>query len=105
MKMEMFRYSGRPVTMAAIEAYDSDWRLFYDKAAEKAGLDMLKLKRYLSYGERLLMKKHGVKTEIELPKTVKQWAALLAAYEGLPIMVAERMDKKGLVLVIKDSMD
>ena len=103
-KLELFRYSNAPVEPEAQKQYYTDWQLFYDKAAAKAGLDMLKMKRYLSYGEYLLMKKHGVKVEIELPKSVKQWDALLSKYES-PIMIAQRADKKGLVLILKDAAD
>lgn len=56
--IEIFRASGRPVDLQQYEEYAQQWRIFYDKASEKAVLDMQKLHRYLSFGEHLLQKSY-----------------------------------------------
>lgn len=57
-QIEIFRASGRPVDLQQYEEYAQQWRIFYDKAATKAKLDMQKLHRYLSFGEHLLQKSY-----------------------------------------------
>lgn len=100
-KIKLFRQSGTPVELESLKAYESEWKVYYDKAAERAGLDMLLLNRFLSFGERQLIKKHGSEVEIELPKTAKAWNELCNKY-ACPIMAAQRQDGRGLLLVIMD---
>lgn len=102
-KIRLFRYSGTPVDPAAQEAYNTEFKEFYDKAAARAGLDMLKLARFTAFGERALTKKHGAQVEIELPTSAKKWAELVDKYQG-PIMVAATAnDPSKLVAIIMDT--
>lgn len=101
-KIRLFRYSGRPVDKAAELAYKADFEAFYDKAADRAGLDMLKLSRFMSFGERQLTKKHGAQVEIELPKTQAAFAKLVEEYQAPILIAATKENAKKLVLVIMD---
>lgn len=101
-KVRLIRYSGEPVKLEARDQYQTAWREFYDKAQKKAGLDMLKLQRFLRYGERLLQNKYGQTVEIEMPKSSSAWGKLVSSYEDTPIMVARAADGRSQVLVIMD---
>jgi hypothetical protein len=102
-KIRLFRYSGQPVEPAALAAYEADFKAFYDRASERAKLDMLKLNRFLRYAERILTLRHGAQVEIDMPTTAKKWAALVEKYQA-PIMVAATAeDSKKLVAIIMDS--
>ncbi len=102
-KIRLFRYSGTPVDPEAQEAYNTEFKAFYDKAAARAGLDMLKLARFTAFGERALTKKYGAQVEIEMPTTAKKWAALVEKYQG-PIMIAATVeDSSKLVAIIMDT--
>lgn len=56
-KIRIYRNSGRPVNIDDEQAFLAEWKLFYDKAGERAMLDMMKLQRFLSFGHMLLEKK------------------------------------------------
>lgn len=101
-KLEVYRQSGQPVSGDAQALYKTEWQAFYDKAAARAGLNMLSLQRFLRYGERQLTLKHNVKVEVDIPKSAKAWMALLATYEDTPLMMAKTTDGKKLVLIIMD---
>lgn len=116
MKVKIFRYSGTPIDVEAKALYDADWKRVYDLAEQKADKifnkstgsltrvpKMIVLQRLLKYAERLLLKKYNVSVEVELPKSQKAWAALVAKYQA-PILVAQRSDSKGNVLIIMDEM-
>lgn len=104
MKLKIYRQSGDPVELANRELYKAEWQLFYDRAAERAALDMLKLQRMLRFGERLLVRKHNVEVVIEVPKSQKAWTTLIAKYEDTPFMIARTADGEGLVGVIMDAL-
>jgi len=99
--VRVFRYSGMPVNIEALDAYNKDWKAYYDAAKERAKLDMLKLNRFLAYGERQLIKKHGSTVDIEMPQTAEAWNELITKY-GSPVMVAQKSDNTGVVLVVMD---
>jgi hypothetical protein len=115
-KIQIFRQSGLPVSVEAIEAYSEDYKLFYDKASKRADMDnyanasqeeklkmMRKMQRYLSFGERLVFKKHSVLTYETLPTSIKGWKSLCEKY-GHAVIIAPRSDKDEMVLVITDKM-
>jgi hypothetical protein len=104
MKLKLFRQSGEPVDLEAREAFKADFKAVYDKAAERAGLDMLKLSRMLSFCERQLVKKHNGQVEHDIPKSQKAWAALIAKYEDTPIMLARTTDGKSVVMILMDTL-
>lgn len=104
MKVKLFRQSGEPVEPSAQEAYRADWANYYDKAQSRAKLDMLKLQRMLSYGERQLIKKHGSQVELEMPKSAKAWDKLISSYGDTPIMTARTTDGKSVVLILMDQL-
>lgn len=117
-KLTLFRESGSPVDPTLQEAYQEEYRTFYDKCEAKADKifqkntgvlnrrlvpKMIILQRLLQYGERSLMRKYSGSNEVELPKSAKGWSELLARYHDTPIMIAKRSDGKGIVLVLMDA--
>ena len=56
--IRVFKKSGRPIDPEQEVKFKEDWTVFYDKAAERAMLDMIKLQRFLSFGNYLLSKKY-----------------------------------------------
>lgn len=100
----VYRQSGEPVRPEAQAAFRADWAAFYDKAGERANGNMLKLKRFLNYGERALVRKHNGEVVLPLPKSIKAWSELIEQFEGVPIMVAQRADHSGLVLILMDTI-
>lgn len=105
MKIELYRQSGNPTSTEDRDKYDVAFKELYDKAAERAGLDMLKLNRMVRYGERQLIKKFNQKVEVDLPKSSKAWKRLSDAYEGCPIMVAVNAKSGASILVIMDALN
>lgn len=103
MKLKLLRQSGDPVTLESRDAFKADFQAFYDRAKERAGLDMLKMHRFLAWGDRLLAKKHSVDVEVEMPKTHKAWEKLCVQFDG-PIMIAQRQDNKKIIGIIMDVM-
>lgn len=111
MKLVMFKQSGDLVDESVRELYDADWKVFYDKAELRAkdekkplGVNVNKLNRFLSYGERQLYKKYSRDITESIPTSAKQWKLLLAKYGSNPIMVAHRADRDELILVIMDNL-
>lgn len=103
-KIQLFRQSGNPVDMSDREKYDIEFKKMYDKAAERAGLDMIKLNRMLRFCERQLIKKYNIKVEVEMPKTAKAWESLINKYEDVPIMVARELNSGKPILIIMDTL-
>ena len=103
-KLKLYRQSGTPVDLGDRERYDNDWKAFYDKAAARAGLDMLLMQRFLRYGERALIIKHNIQVSVDIPKSEKAWKALMEKYENVPIIVAVNANNGELVGILKDVM-
>ncbi|MEZ0209251.1 MAG: hypothetical protein ACAH17_03700 [Candidatus Paceibacterota bacterium] len=104
MKLRTFRMSGDPVALENREKFQEEFKIVYDKCAERAGLDMLRLNRLVRYCERQLVKKWNAEVLTELPKTAKAWEKVIAQYEDTPLMLARTKDGKGLVLILMDQM-
>ena len=104
MKLKTYRQSGDPVQLENREKYQAEFTVMYDKCAEAAGLDMLKLHESVSAGETELVKKYNVEVETELPKTAKAWSALISKYEDTPLMLAKTADGKSIVLILMDQL-
>lgn len=95
-KVRIYRRSGRPVNIADEELFMADWRAFYDKATQRAKLDMMKLQRYLRFGHHMLERKY------DKPVYVHNFNELrnLQVEVGFPIALgisAETMDLIGVV--------
>lgn len=103
MKLTLYRQSGLPVKLESLKAYETDWKEVYDKATERAKLDMLKLNRMLRFLERQLIKKHGSEVVLDVPQTNEAWNALIKSYEDTPIMIAKRTDKEEVVAILMDT--
>lgn len=97
-KIQLFRNSGKPVDPESEQAYINDWRSFYDKCLERALLDNMKLQRFLSFGERLLQKKHYVPTYAE---SFEQLAEKIVEL-GYPITLGISQDTGELIGIIQD---
>jgi len=104
MKLKIFRQSGSPVALEDRENYDCEFKAMYDKCAERAKLDMLKMNRMIAFCERQLVKKWNKTTEIELPRSKKALLKILSQYEDTPIMLAKTTDGKDLVAILMDQL-
>jgi hypothetical protein len=104
MKLKMFKGSGELVDDSVRPKYDAEFKEFYDKAEKRANGDMIKLQRYLSFGERQLYKKYAEDIREELPTSAKQWKKLMEKYADTPIMVARRSDTNEVILIIMDNL-
>lgn len=102
MKLKTYRISNRPISVEHLEAYEVEFKAYFDKASFEAGPNMKLLSRYLSFGEHCLNKKYKVDVETEIPKSAKGWNKLIESFAGCPIMVAQSEDRKSLVLVLMD---
>jgi hypothetical protein len=104
MKLKIFRQSGNPVALEDRENYDREFKAIYDKCAERAKLDMLKLNRMVAFCERQLCKKWNKTIEIEIPRSKKGMIKLLSQYENIPIMLAATTDGKDIVAILMDQL-
>jgi hypothetical protein len=105
MKLNLYRQSGQPVNLEDRENYDREFKITYDKCAERAGLDMLKLNRMISFCERQLVKKWNKTVLIEVPKSKKGFKKLLAKYEDVPIMIAITANRENVIAVLMDQLN
>jgi hypothetical protein len=117
MKLKLFRKSGGLIDAESSELYTKEWREWFDKIEKRVDeinadkdnkLYLLPkhvlMQRFCNYIERLLYKKYNKDVEVEMPKTAKQWTSLIEQYKGTPIMIAQRADTKGLVMVLMDDL-
>jgi hypothetical protein len=105
MKIKLYRQSGDPVALENREHYKREFQEMYDKCAEEAGLDMLKLHESVAAAETELVKKWNAEVEVELPKTQRAWDKLISQYEDTPLMLAKAKNGKYLVLILMDSLN
>ncbi len=116
MKLLVLRQSGKPTKPESIAAYNAEWPLLYDKiearvkeihADRNNRLFMFPAhvitQKMCNFIERQLFKKHAVDEYVELPKTAKAWEKLSKHYDG-PILVAQKQDGSGLVLIVMDML-
>lgn len=119
MKLTVYRQSGSPVHPEFQAQYQEEYRTFYDRCELKAEAifakntgvlnrklvpRMIILQRLLNYGERFLMRKYGGNDTVELPKTAKQWTALINKYSETPIMLAKEQKTGKLILLLMDDL-
>lgn len=104
MKLKLYRQSGNPVNLEDRDGYDKEFKAMYDRCAERAKLDMLKMNRMVSFCERQLVRKWNKEVIIEVPQSKKKMAELLAKYEDVPIMIARTTDGKDLVGILMDQL-
>jgi len=105
-KIELFRQSKGPIELENYVKYQAEWVAFYDKVMAKYGTNfenMERVEHILSRKETYLIKKYNHPVHIEMPKSKKAFQALCKKY-GSPIMIAERMDGKGIVAIIMDTL-
>jgi hypothetical protein len=53
-------------------------------------------------GERILVKKHNIQVNVDIPKSAKGWQKLISSYEDTPILVARTADGKEVVGILMD---
>lgn len=112
----ILRQSGKPTKPEAIEAYNAEWPLLYDKIQERVKELSTRESGYLqrvpshlisermcNFIERQLFKKHAVDVYVSVPKSAKAWQELTNEY-GSPVLVAEKIDRSGMVLIIMDQL-
>lgn len=97
--LQVYRSSGRPVNLEDYMIYMEDWRLFYDKAAARAGLDMRKMHRFLQYGEKALARKHEKKV------TVNEFADIrkLIMETGCNALIGVSSENEELIIILQDT--
>lgn len=123
MKIRTCRYSGLPVDVSSMKAFDEEFKAGYDAAEAKNTLDtrtpeqlaeggetalkfkplnMEAMQKDLAALDETLRLKYKVEGEDTLPKTLKAWNDLIKKYEA-PIMIANSASNpEELVLVIVD---
>lgn len=97
-KIRIYRNSGRPVNIDDEQAFFAEWRVFYDKAGERAMLDRMKLQRFLSYGNYLLEKKFEKPIYVHNFDELKQ----LQIDVGFQINIGLRAEDLELIAIIQD---
>lgn len=97
-KIRIYRNSGRPVDVDDEQVFMSEWKVFYDKAAGRAGLDMEKLERYLSFGSYCLEQK------LCKPVYVSSFKELadLHVKVGYPLMIGIHSKDLELLAIVQD---
>lgn|SRR5574343_85887 len=100
----LIRQSGLPLDLSDIKLYEEAWKAFFDKASERAGLDMLKKQRFLAFGEHLLLKKFDRQTKMQLPATVQELQDFIEKYGDTPVMFARKRDADGIIAIIMDQL-
>ena len=104
MKLKLFRFSGEPVNKQDRENYTKEWHALYDKATERAGLNMEKLQRFLRFAEHCLIQKYNQPVTVELPTSARAWNKLIEQYDDCPISLARTKDGKQVVLILMDQL-
>jgi hypothetical protein len=116
MKLEVFRQSGQIIDDEQQQLYNAEWAPIYDKVmdrikqihSDKSHRLFMRpahhlSERMLNYMERQLFKKYSTQVFEELPKTAKQWQALMDKYKA-PLLVAGRSDSTKLVIIVMDTL-
>lgn len=101
-QLKLYRKSGLPVNLSDRTAYEEAWRNFYDKATARAGLNMEKMQRFCSFGERALVRKYNIEVSVTLPTSARGWTKLVQSFEDCPIIVARAKNGKDVVGIIID---
>lgn len=101
--IKAMRYSGLPVNMASMTAYQTEWTAAFDDLKHKHGNDMLSLQADLAKVEEDLRTKYQVTEIWELLKTKKAIKTKMLEY-GCPILIAQSSENPDeLVYVLMDS--
>lgn len=116
-KIELLRQSGTPVAPEAQDLFANEWALAFDEIelraekvyAKKTGKltlkpKMLIIQRMSNFIERKLFLKYNVKVEVQMPQTALGWKRLSKKYQA-PILIAEKLNGKGLVFIIMDTIN
>jgi hypothetical protein len=103
MKVKMFRLSGNPVRPEQAEAFRQEWQSGFDEISERLGRYGEATNKALDDLEAFLHQKYNDLTIIdqEMPKTKKDWVALLSDYGN--VMVSTHVETGELVLVVADT--
>lgn len=117
-KLQIITQSGRPADPVKAKAYDEAWKLVYDRCVFKSEGIYLKttgrltklphmqiLARLCNYAERALIQKYSLDELVALPRSPLAWKRLIARYGNYPIMIANRADGAGIVLVSADKLN
>lgn len=116
-KLQIIRQSGEIVDEVNREKYQAEWRSIYDRIEQRVTeihqnkshkLFMVPAhiltNRFCNFMERQLYKKYAKTIEHEIPKSSKAWTKLIEQYQDTPIMIARRMDGKGVVMILMDTL-
>jgi len=102
MKLRIQRFSGMPVSMENLAAYDTEFKARYDDILAQYSPDMLEVhKRLQELDNELQAKWNQIESE-PLPKSTRAWQKLVQKYEA-PVMLAQNAENaKELLLIIMD---
>lgn len=99
MQVKVYRQSGRPVNPEDEQRYFEDWRVYYDKAGERAKLDMMKLTRFLSFGAYMLNKKYYKEVVVDSLEQLKE----MHLNVGHPLLIGVDAQSLELIAIIQDN--
>jgi hypothetical protein len=103
MTIQLFRFSGAPVSAQDIEAHAIEFKAKYLEIEKRLHPDMLAIQGEVQAMENELAAKYDLTIEVPFPKSQKQWRELSEKYEA-PLLVARSSENpKQLVLVIMDN--
>lgn len=111
-KVKLIRASRLPVLKADFDAFQTEFRLLYDKILARFGASTIapkvmseeesrRMQWLIERCQVRLFKKYKLEQDVEAPKSALAWRRLVAAYEA-PITVAQAQDTKDLILIIQD---
>lgn len=102
MKLRIQRFSGMPVSMENLAAYDKEFKESYDQILATYSPDMLEVHKHLQELDAELQAKWNQVEAEPLPKSAKAWQALVQKYQ-CPVMLAQSSENpKELLLIIMD---
>jgi len=102
MKLRIQRFSGMPVAMENLAAYDTEFKARYDDIMAKYSPDMLEVHKHLQELDAELQAKWNQIESEPVPKSAKGWQRLIAKYQA-PVMLAQSAENsKELLLIIMD---
>lgn len=97
--MKLMRFSGRPVLLENLEAFEAEFKQEFDKIAANVGADMPAFADQLKVLDESLKLKYRFTEDLGMPKSAKAWSKLMDHY-GCPIMFARSAEKSTEIVAV-----
>ena len=97
--MKAIRYSGLPVNLENLKAWQSEWTLAFDELKLKHGSNMLDLQTDLAVVEKELAKKYPTSEDWSFVKTQKAMKLKIEEVQA-PILIAKSSDNSNEILYV-----